>query len=422
MNKRLKEVIILIMATLAIILGFHFFQGSNESEFQYEELPIVYEPTIKYGIVIDSFEVVKDQIKRNEFLADILLSYNVDYSKIDLAVKMAKPVFDVRRIQSGHNYSVLLSTDSVQTVQYFIYENSPTSYIVFDLRDTVLVRAGEKEVQTRISEIEGKITSSLWNSLVENNGDPNLANELSEIYAWTIDFFGIQKGDYYKVIYEELYVDNKKIGLGNVQAALFNNMKEDRYAFYFIQDSVGDYFDENGGSLRRAFLKAPLKYKRISSRFSNSRMHPILKIRRAHHGVDYAAPSGTPVHSIGDGVVVEIKRTREGGNQLKIKHNGTYSTAYLHLSGYAKGIKVGKKVRQGELVAYVGMTGLASGPHLDFRFYRNGNAIDPLKVESPPVNPVDPLNLETFKQLVNNYKELLLKDNNQSKLEYPYVK
>ncbi|PKP35818.1 MAG: hypothetical protein CVU00_00640 [Bacteroidetes bacterium HGW-Bacteroidetes-17] len=422
MNKRLKEVIILIVAGLAIIISVHFWQRNKEPELQYEEFPIVYEPTIKYGIVIDSFEVVKDQIKRNEFLSDILLSYNVDYSKIDLAVKMARPVFDVRRIRAGHHYSVFLSSDSIQTVQYFIYENSPTSYIVFDLRDTVHVHAGEKEVQTRISEIEGKITSSLWNSLIENNGDPNLANELSEIYAWTIDFFGIQKGDYYKVIYEELYVDNKKVGLGNVQASLFNHMKNDHYAFYFIQDSIGDYFDENGGSLRRAFLKAPLKFKRISSRFSNSRLHPILKIRRAHHGVDYAAPNGTPVQSIGDGVVVEMKRTREGGNQLKIKHNGTYTTAYLHLSGYAKGIKVGKKVRQGELVAYVGRTGLASGPHLDFRFYRNGNAIDPLKVESPPVNPVDPLNLESFKQLVNSYKELLLKNHDQPELEYPNVK
>ncbi|MBU1011740.1 MAG: M23 family metallopeptidase [Bacteroidetes bacterium] len=422
MNKRLKEVVILIIAGLTIIISVHFWQRNKESGLQYEEIPIVFEPTIKYGIVIDSFEVVKDQIKRNEFLADILLSYNVDYSKIDLAVKMARPVFDVRRIRAGHHYSVFISTDSKQSVQYFIYEDSPTSYIVFDLRDTVHVHAGEKEVQIRMSEIEGKITSSLWNSLVENNGDPNLANELSEIYAWTIDFFGIQKGDYYRVIFEELYVDNKKIGLGNVHASLFNHMKSYHYAFYFIQDSIGDYFDENGGSLRRAFLKAPLKFKRISSKFSNSRLHPILKIRRAHHGVDYAAPTGTPVHSIGDGVIVEMKRTREGGNQLKIKHNGTYSTAYLHLSGYAKGIRVGKKVRQGELVAYVGSTGLSSGPHLDFRFYRNGNAIDPLKVESPPVNPVDPLNLESFKQLVNNYMELLLKDHDQAELEYPNVK
>lgn len=403
MKKRITEISILILSGLAIILISQFYLSLEKSAAALPEIP-EYRPTIKYGIVIDSLEVVKKKIKRNEFLADILVSYNVDYNKIDLAVKRARPIFDVRHIRTGHNYSILRTNDSLQEVQYFIYEDSPTSYIVFDLRDSIHVHAGNKQVKIRMNQIEGKITSSLWNALVDQNGDPNLANELSEIFAWTIDFFGIQKGDAFKVIYEELLVEDQKIGLGKVQAAVFNHSNEDHYAFYFVQDSIGDYFDEKGGSLRRAFLKAPLRFKRISSRFSHSRLHPVLKIRRPHTGIDYAAAVGTPVHTVGDGAVVEMNRTREGGNTIRIEHNGTYSTRYLHLSKYAKGMKVGKKVRQGELIAYVGRTGLVSGPHLDFRFYRNGKAMDPLKVKSAPVSPVDTVYMSKFLE----YKDLMI--------------
>lgn len=395
MRKRILEITILTMLGLILILVIELFINDNKAALELSEVP-EYIPTMEYGIIVDSLVIYRDRIKRNEFLSEILLRYNVDYTTIDLVAKRAKPVFDVRRIRAGHKYSVLCTNDSLKMVQYFVYENSPTSYIVFDLRDSVHLHKGNKEIEIKINEISGEINSSLWNSIIDIDGDPNLANELSEIFAWTIDFFGIQKGDNYKVIYEELYVEDEKIGLGKIQAAVFNHISKNHYAFYFIQDSVGDYFDEKGGSLRRAFLKAPLRFKRISSRFSNSRLHPILKIRRPHHGVDYAAAVGTPVLSVGDGVVNEIKRTRQGGNQIKIKHNGTYTTAYLHLSGYARGMKVGRKVKQGETIAYVGTTGLVSGPHLDFRFYRNGKAINPLKVKSPPVNPVDSLNLDEF--------------------------
>ncbi|MCP4551544.1 MAG: peptidoglycan DD-metalloendopeptidase family protein [Bacteroidetes bacterium] len=403
MRKRILEIAILTITGLILILTIELFVKDNNAKLELSEVV----PTMEYGIVVDSLVIYRDRIKRNEFLAEILLRYNVDYATIDLAAKRAKPIFDVRRIRTGHKYSVLCTNDSLKKVQYFVYENSPTSYIVFDLKDSVHIHTGNKEIEIRMNEIGGEINSSLWNSIIDNEGDPNLANELSEIFAWTIDFFGIRKGDNYKVIYEELYVEDEKIGLGKIQTAVFNHINKNHYAFYFIQDSIGDYFDEKGGSLRRAFLKAPLRFKRISSRYSNSRLHPVLKIRRPHRGVDYAAAAGTPVHSVGDGVVSEIKRTRQGGNQIKIKHNGTYTTAYLHLSKYASGMKAGKKVKQGETIAYVGATGLATGPHLDFRFYRNGKAIDPLKVESPPVNPVDPSCRTTFDSIANQYKGLL---------------
>jgi murein DD-endopeptidase MepM/ murein hydrolase activator NlpD len=218
----------------------------------------------------------------------------------------------------------------------------------------------------------------------------------------------LQKGDAYKIYYTKLYVDNKYVGLGKVKAADFIHQNNDYYAFYFEQNGDGDYFDENGNSLERTFLKAPLKYRRISSRFSNSRYHPILKIRRPHHGVDYAAAEGTPVHSIGDGVVIKKGYQRRGaGRYVKIKHNGTYTTQYAHLRAFAKGLKTGMKVKQGQLIGYVGHTGLATGPHLDFRFFKNGRAIDPLKVKSPPAKPVDKKYKVQFDSLVKQYKSIL---------------
>jgi murein DD-endopeptidase MepM/ murein hydrolase activator NlpD len=232
--------------------------------------------------------------------------------------------------------------------------------------------------------------------MVDNHNDPNLANDLSEIYAWTIDFFGIQKGDSYKVIYESQFVDGKRIGIGKILAATFKHYGTDYNAFYFVQDFKGDYFDEKANSLRRAFLKAPLKFKRISSGFSYSRMHPVLKYRRPHLGVDYAADVGTPVLTIGDGTVISADWSGGGGRTVKIKHNGTYSTTYMHLSKFGEGIRGGARVRQGQVIGFVGSTGLSTGPHLDFRVYKNGQPIDPLKMESPPAEPVKTQNLQNY--------------------------
>ncbi|MCB2219617.1 MAG: peptidoglycan DD-metalloendopeptidase family protein [Bacteroidetes bacterium] len=365
------------------------------------------QPTLAYGIPIDSMLVITEHVKRNQFLSDILLNYNVDYQTIDILAKRSKPTFDVRKIRAGNRYSVMCTNDSLKKVEYFVYEISPTNYVVFDLRDSVHVHLGEKEIEVRENTTSGTISSSLWNAMVENQTDPNLANELSEIYAWTIDFFGIQKGDSYKVIYEELFVEDEFIGIGKVHAAWFYHAGHDFYSFYFVQDSIGDYFDESANSMRRTFLKAPLRFSRISSRFSNSRLHPVLKIRRPHHGVDYAAAVGTPVYAIGDGVVIEAQYRGQNGRIVKIKHNGTYTTAYLHLSKFGKGIKSGVHVTQGQVIGYVGSTGLSTGPHLDFRFYKNGHAVDPLKVESPPAEPVDSANLDGYYQMVKHFKTML---------------
>lgn len=381
--------------------------GPNKKK-EIDEVVSTPEPTILFDIAVDSFLVLKEKIGRNQNLSDILLAQNVSYQQISQLVEIAKPVFDVRKINVGNTYYLIKEQDTLQKLRYFIYEKNRVEYVVIDLSERIKASAGRKEIVRVLDTIEGTITSSLWNSMVENKVNPELANELSDIYSWTIDFFGIQKGDNYRIYYEKLVVDKDTFGIGRVYAARFNHLKTDYNSFYFIQDSIGEYFDENGKSLRKTFLKAPLKFNRVSSRFSHGRMHPVLKIVRPHHGVDYAASAGTPVLTIGDGVVVaRAYQSNGGGNYVTVKHNGTYSTTYMHLQGYAKDISVGKTVKQGDVIGYVGSTGLSTGPHLDFRVYKNGQPIDPLKLKSPSAEPVKPNYLIQFNHLKDSLSKIL---------------
>ncbi len=376
-----------VIAAAGIVFSCQNKSGKNTGQDQ--DSVVVVEPVLKYGIPVDSFTVVEGVVESNQYLSQILNENGVGMGTIDAIAKNSKPVFDVRKIRSGQNYTVFQTPDSLKEPRYFVYENSPTEYFVYELFDSLRVYRGEKEVQTRQRTAQGVIETSLWNTMADNHLDPMLALDLSDIFAWTIDFFAIQRGDRFRVIYDELFVDSVSIGIGNIYAVEFDHYGQENYGFRFFQDERFDYFDETGVSLRKAFLKAPLQFSRISSRFSNGRMHPVLRIRRPHHGVDYAAPKGTPVMSIGDGTVVaKAYQASGGGNYLKIKHNSVYTTTYMHLSGYASGITSGVRVRQGQVIGYVGATGLATGPHLDFRVEKNGSFIDPLKMEAPPVEPV----------------------------------
>jgi murein DD-endopeptidase MepM/ murein hydrolase activator NlpD len=355
---------------------------------------------LEYGINCDSLHIERGIVRKNQSLSEILSFYDIGNELIHQIANLSRPVFDVRKMRVGNPYTIIFSNDTVPEPLYFIYEEDEVSYITYELKDQIRVKRSEKPLTRSIKVASGVIESSLWNSLVENGNDPGLASEMSEVYAWTIDFFGIQKGDYYKVLYEDLQVEGKSIGIGNVLGACFHHVGDDIYAFRFATNDAAGYYNEKGENLQRAFLKAPLRFKRISSGFTRSRMHPILKIRRPHLGVDYAADYGTPVQTIGDGVVVEKGWSKGGGgNYLKIKHNGAYTTVYMHLAGFAKGLKTGSRVHQGDVIGYVGSTGLATGPHLDFRVYLNGEAIDPLKVESPPSEPVPATYLQAFNQM-----------------------
>ena len=368
------------------------------------------EPKYLYGICIDSLDVKEDCVKKNEFLANILQREGVSYNTVNYIDRNCRGVFDVRKIKVGNKYVFLETRDSVPTAKYWIYEIDRTNYAVFQLTDSLSAWRGEKEVITEIEHVGVEIKSSLWNAMAEAGCDYSLILELSDIYAWTIDFFGIQPGDSCKAIYEKKYIagDTVSFGIGNIYAAYFKNNGEGKYAFCFEQDGRKEYFDENGDNLRKAFLKAPLNYRRISSTFSNGRMHPVYHVVRPHHGVDYAAPVGTPVQSIGDGTVIAKGwDTKGGGNYVKIKHNSTYTTTYMHLKGFAKGISQGCKVKQGQTIGYVGSTGASTGPHLDFRLQKNGTYIDPLKFKSPSAEPVKKENMERYKAIVDSLMVVL---------------
>ena len=394
MKKDISIAIILIIFTLATV---HII-SKNVAPVQKEKKVQVdttnFKPVIirEYGLAIDSFIVLKGKIKRNQNLSEILAKYNVPDTTIHRIAEKSKEIFDLRKIRYGNKYTAFCNNDSLNTLKYFVYEHKPVEYIIFEISDSIRVDKKEKEVVTVKKTASGTINTSLWNTIIDNNLSPMMAIELSEIYAWSIDFFGLQKGDKFKVIYEESRlagIDSQSIGLGKIYGAYFNHAGKDFYAIPFMQDSVESYFDEEGNSLRRSFLKAPLRFSRISSRYSKSRFHPILRIRRPHLGVDYAAPSGTPVQAVGDGVIIKAGYYGGAGRMVKIKHTSVYTTAYLHLSRFTKQVKVGAYVKQRDIIGFVGSSGLSTGPHLDFRFWRNGHPVDPLKVEAPPVEPIE---------------------------------
>ena len=344
---------------------------------------------VENGIARDSLIIYNGTVKANQSLSEILLKFNVSYAEIDRIAKRSKGIFDVRKFVTGKDYLIFYTDDSLQKVECFIYEIDAANYVVYDLSDSLKIYRDRKEVEVRVRIVSGVINSSLWQTIVDNDIDYNLPLELSEIYAWAIDFYRIQKGDNFKVIYEEKYVDDKKIGMGKVISAYFNHFGDDYYAIYFEQGDAADYFDENAKSLRRAFLKAPLKYSRISSKFSRRRFHPVQKRYKPHLGTDYAAPKGTPIMTTGDGSIVAAGYSRGNGNFVKVKHNSVYSTQYLHMSKIKSGIRKGTRVRQGDVIGYVGSTGLATGPHVCYRFWKNGAQVDALRVSVPPSLPVD---------------------------------
>jgi len=398
---------------LLLILSSPAFFACKEKASQFVEETtqqdtIVSAPIIeRFGIALDSYDITEGKIRRNQTLAVILSKLKVPYQKIQTIIDNSGDTFDFRKVKMGNKYFVFSEKDSLKAVRYFVYIDNPIDYFVFDFGEVPNVNHNKREVYSDLKTATGTIESSLWLSMVEKNYNPFLAIELSDIFAWTIDFFGIQKGDTYKIIYDEQFVDSSSIGIKRILAAYFHHAGEDFYAIPYIQDGREDYYDQVGESLRKAFLKAPLRYSRISSRYSNSRFHPVLKIRRPHHGVDYAAPTGTPVHTIGDGKVIAVKWAGGGGRMVKVKHNSVYTTVYMHLSRYGKGMTPGKYVKQGDIVGYVGKSGLATGPHLDFRVYKNGHPIDPLKMKAPPVKPVSEENMLEYEKISHIMMSLL---------------
>lgn len=414
--------VLTMISAIIILLIYFIFQPhlQKEKDSNDEELTaadsvfVIEEIRREYGLPIDSFNIIRGNIRRNQNLSVLLSEFNVNRGIIHQIAEFSREIFDVRRIRAGNPWALFLSPDSLGIPKYFVYEETPVEYILVSLSDPVNIERNRKEVKSVTKEGTGTISSSLWNAAMENNMPPMIAILLSEIFAWNIDFFGLQRGDYFRIIYEEEYVEDFSAGAQRIKAAYFNHAGRDFYAIPFEQDSVLSFFDTDGNSLRRAFLKAPIRYSRISSRFSHSRMHPVLRIRRPHYGVDYAAPVGTPVYAIGDGKVIETSYNPGAGRMVRIRHNSVYTSAYLHLRNFGPGIKPDVWVSQGDVIGYVGSSGMSTGPHLDFRIWRNGQPVDPLRIESPPVEPVREENLEAF----NRDKELWMERLNRLNIKY----
>ena len=362
----------------------------------------------QFGYTLNNFTVKKDTVKSGDSFGSILENNNLFYPQIYNIVQKAKKVFDVRKINIGKPYTILFSKDSLKTPKVFIYQPNLIDYVVVSLTDSLWAEKKSKAVELLEFEAEGVITSSLSETMEEKKLSPLLSNELSEIYAWTIDFFRLEKGDNFKIIYSAKFVDDSiYVGLNRIHSAYFEHRGKPFYAIEFETDSkrgLFEYFDENGKNLRRAFLRAPVQFSRISSRYNLKRKIAYYGRIRPHFGTDFAAPRGTPIRATASGTVVKSGYTRGNGNYVKIKHNGTYSTQYLHMD--KRGVKVGQFVKQGDYIGTVGMTGNTSGPHVCYRFWKNGKQVDPLKQKLPEAKPIS-------KELKKRYLTYMLPVKNQ---------
>lgn len=361
------------------------------------------EPEVEllYGFDTSKYEVLHGEVESGQTLSHLLDGYT-SQADINRIYKESKPIYNFGKMKVGDEWTIFAQSDSLGLhLRHFVYEYSTRDMLFVSIEgDSLAVHSEQKEETLVRRKVEASIESSLWNCLVAQDIPGELAIKMEDIYGWSVDFFALHQGDTFTVVFDERYIDGKSVGVGTVWGSRFTHAGKDYYAIPFEQGGKLSYWDEKGASMRKQFLKAPLKFTRISSKFNPNRLHPIYKVRRPHLGVDYAAPTGTPVYAIADGTVTaKYWDKKGGGNVLKLKHTNGYTSSYLHLSKYAKGINVGTRVSQGQTICYVGNTGASTGPHLDFRVYKNGKAIDPLKIPSNPVEPIKKANEAAFEQI-----------------------
>lgn len=403
----------LVIGAFVLIFGLTAYQlwvdhtnntSRKEVVVELKEIQEVHEPTIFYGMIIDSLEVVRNTIKKRQHLSDILTPYNVSKDDIYNLSLSAKGVFDLRKLRINKPYDLVYKADSLPTAKAMVYYHNDIDYIIFHLDDTVFVEKGAKEIITKEQRTTGVIQNSLAATISEMDLSPMLTNEIADVFAWQIDFFRLYPGDRFKVIYDEQLVDGKSIGISAIKAAVFEHNGYENYAYFYNQGTSVDYFDEEGKSLRKAFLKYPVQFSRISSRYSGSRYHPVQKRYKAHRGTDFAAPRGTPIRSVGEGTVVAAQYGKYNGNYVKIRHNSIYTTQYLHMSKIASGMKPGTHVKQGQTIGYVGATGLAKGNHVCYRFWKSGYQVDALKVKLPSSEPIKKEMKDDFTLVASNLR------------------
>lgn len=399
----------IVLMGVALLFILSTLETTNKKEITDVATTEAAEPHYEYGILVDSFIVKKGIVNQGQTLGEILYENHINHPEIAEVVNKSKGIFDVRRVNTGKEYMLICVDDSIEKVRYFIYQENPTDYVVMDLTKEIDVYRGKKEVTTKLKVSYGEISSSLSEALDELGISPRVSIKLSEIYAWTIDFFKIQKGDAFKVYYENKYIDDEYIGIGRILASEFTHKNRKFYAFYYEEnENFGEHFDEKGRTLRKAFLKAPLDFYRISSRYSKNRKHPVTGRWKGHFGTDYAAPKGTPIMTTANGTIVAATRTKNNGNFVKVKHTSVYTTQYLHMSKIKPGIRKGVYVKQGETIGYVGSTGLATGPHVCYRFWKNGKQVDPYKQDLPPGDPIKKENQSDYMIVKDSLLQILL--------------
>ncbi|AYB30477.1 M23 family metallopeptidase [Chryseolinea soli] len=400
--------VIALLAVAVVLVNKYYLPTLVETEVAKADTvqqAVVKEPSILYGMVVDNYTVIEDKIKRNERLGDILTAYNVPAKLIHQVSLISRSIFDVRKIAPNKKYTLLCNQDSAKTAQVLVYEPNPIEYIIFRFGDSLKVDVHKRDVVIVEKNVAGEIRSNLSETIEELGISHELTNKFVDIFGWQVDFQRLQKGDKFKLIYEEAQVEGQSVGIKQINGIYFEHFGSPYYAVPFDQGDGVDYFDDQGRSTRKALLKYPIEFTRISSRYTMSRFHPVQKRWKAHLGTDFAAPVGTPIRTVGDGIVEEAQYKSNNGNYVKVRHNGTYTTQYLHMSRIADGVRAGTRVRQGQTIGYVGSTGLATGPHLCYRFWRNGVQVDALRVELPPSEPVKKDHVADF----NKVKDDLIK-------------
>ena len=407
----LKKNAWIALAALFVLLIIWVISSKSEQENvleNQEEVAAVVEPKVVLTLPADTLRFEKHTIASGESFGALLGKRGISTAQIYKIAAAVEDDFNVRRIRAG--IEVQFATgDSSLFPSYFIYPESKYEYWIIGLQDSIYAKKVEKKREVRRRAISGTIDDALYLSVGRAGGTQVLAMSLVEVYAWTIDFFRLQKGDAFSVIYEEEYVDDTVyVGLKRVVAANLTHMGNDFYSFPY-ENELGfhDYYDEEGRSLRKTFLRAPLNFTRISSRYSGRRFHPVQKRWKAHLGTDYAAPTGTPIMTTADGVIIAAQYTSANGNYVKVRHNGTYTTQYLHMSKIKPGIRNGVKVKQGDVIGYVGSTGLATGPHVCYRFWVNGKQVDPYKQKLPDAKPLTADRMEAYQSYMTGLKEEL---------------
>ncbi len=408
-NKALKNSLFAVLVLLFIgggIFTFSTYTVGQQSEVIHGSFPVVI-PEIRYGFRVDEYHFSEHTIQPNQFFFDMVRDHGISYNQVLQVVERSRDVFDIRRLQASRSYVIISDKSRPDTALYMVYEPGHFSYVLFDFQDDMHVELVERDIEIQYRSGSGVITSSLWNAMRDNGMSFRLIAMMEDALAWTIDFHRVQPGDRFKLLFEEKLVEGEVKDVGKIAAAYFETQGKPYYAFYFEHENFTGYYDTEARPMKRAFLRAPVQFSRISSRYNLNRMHPILRRNIPHLGTDFAAPYGTPIVAVADGTVQRASYSAGNGYYVRIKHDRVYETQYLHMQRFASGIRNGVRVRQGQVIGYVGSTGLATGPHVCFRFWKNGKQVDFLKEDLPSPEPLTEKELPGYFAYMDSLKQII---------------